>query len=225
MPAGEYFYEIIANNNDARLAAQLLAEEFSAWNPITSFDRISPQQFFEQCAWPLVQRTWSEGVSMLARQHSTGEIVAATIAGDLFLQHQNEQFSDISNRSSAIAVDDLLNEMDDLFISRDFGQELQANMVLHITLGAVRHEHSGKGIASEMRELIAENARKRKGFQYLLVQTTNEATRHIYLKKMNGKEVTIMDPTTWLWKKQGDQLIYPYKDYRGGCIPNILVKL
>lgn len=225
MPVDEYLYEIITNDNDAHAAAQLLSKEFSARNPITSFDRISAQQFYELCAWPIMQRTWSEGLSMLVRQVSTGEIVAATIAGDLYLQHQNEQLADISNRVSAIAVDDLLEELDHLFISRDFGQELKLNTVLHIILAGVQHEHAGKGIAARMQRLVCENARTQRGFQYLLVQTTNEATRHIYLNKMNGKEVTVMDPTTWLWKKQGDQLIYPYKDYQGGCIPNILVKL
>ena len=221
MPDNEYIYEIITNENEARCAAQLIAEEFAAYNPITCFDRISSEQFYQWCSWPIMSRTWSEGLSMLARQKSTGEIIAATIAGDLYLQH----LADTSDGTSAIAVDDLLNEMDHLFISRDFGRDLRMNMVLHVTLGAVRNDHAGKGIASEMRKLICENARDRRGFEYLLVQTTNPATRHIYLNKMNGKEVTIIDPTTWIWKQQDDQISYPYKDYLGGLIPNILVKL
>lgn len=221
MPDNEYIYEIITNENDARCAAQLIAEEFSAYNPITCFDRISSEQFYRYCSWPIMQRTWSEGLSMLARQQSNGEIIAATIAGDLYLQHQSES----SQGASAIAVDDLLNEMDHVFISKDFGQELRMNLVLHVTLGAVRNAHAGKGIASEMRKLICENARDRRGFEYLLVQTTSPATRHIYLNKMNGKEVTIVDPTTWMWKNSDDQITYPYQNYQGGLIPNILVKL
>lgn len=221
MPDNEYIYEIITNENDARCAAQLIAEEFSAYNPITCFDRISSEQFYRYCSWPIMQRTWSEGLSMLARQQSNGEIIAATIAGDLYLQHQSES----SQGASAIAVDDLLNEMDHVFIAKDFGQELRMNLVLHVTLGAVRNAHAGKGIASEMRKLICENARDRRGFEYLLVQTTSPATRHIYLNKMNGKEVTIVDPTTWMWKNSDDQITYPYQNYQGGLIPNILVKL
>jgi len=76
-----------------------------------------------------------------------------------------------------------------------------------------------------LREIVCNNACNKKGFQYLLVQTTNQATRHIYLNKMNGKEVTIIDPTTWIWKNKDNELLYPYKDYKGGLIPNILVKL
>lgn len=222
MPDKEYTYEIIANDNDAREAAQLIAEEFAAHNPITRFDRIPPQQFYDVCAWPIMQQAWPEGLSFLARQRSTGQIVAATTAGDLYLQHQNQQPAE---RLHEIAVDDLLSEMDHLFVSRDFGEELKANMVLHITLGAVRNAHAGKGIASELRKTLCDYARERNGFEYVLVQTTNPATRHIYLNKMNGKEMTVVDPTNWRWRKNDEEWIYPYKDYQGGLIPNILVRL
>jgi hypothetical protein len=225
MSDSEYIYEIIINDNDACYCAQLIAEEFSAHNPITLFDQITPKHFYHACSWPLMKDMLTEHLSFLARLRSTGEIIAATIAGDLYLQHQKKHVSDTSNYSTRIPVDDLLNEMDHLFISQDFGEELKENMVLHVALGAVRAEHSGKGIASEMRKIMCENAREKKGFEYLLVQTTSPATRHIYLNKMNGKEVTTIDPTTWIWKKESEGFTYPYKDYKGGSIPNILVKL
>jgi hypothetical protein len=221
----EYIYEIIDNDNDARYCAQLIAEEFSAHNPITCYDQITPREFYDQCSWPLMKERLPEHLSFLAHHRLTGEIIGAVIAGDLYLQHQNKQLSDTSNLSHTIPVDDLLNELDNLFISRDFGQELKANLVLHITVGAVRMQHSGKGVASEMRKTICNYARDKRNFQYLLVQVTNQATRHIYLDKMGGKEVTIIDPTTWIWKKKNDELLYPYKDYKGGLIPNILIKL
>jgi hypothetical protein len=225
MSDSEYIYEIIDDDNDARYCAQLIAEEFCAHNLITVFDQITPTHFYEACSWPLMKDMLAEHLSFLARHRLTGEIIGATIAGDLYLQHQKNHLCDTSNRLHTIPVSDLLDEMDNLFISRDFGQELKPNMVLHIGLGAVRGQHSGKGVASQIRKILCDNARDKKGFQYLLVQTTNPATRHIYLNKMNGKEVTIIDPTTWIWKKKGDELLYPYKDYKGGLIPNILVKL
>ncbi len=181
MSEREYIYEIITSDNDARYCAQLLAEEFCAHNPITLFDQITPEHFYEACSWPLMKEMYTENLSLLARQRSTGEIVAATIAGDLYLDHERKQLSDASNVSQSIAVGDLLDEMDNLFISRDFGQELKPNMVLHMTLGAVRAQHSGKGIASEMRKHICDHARDQRGFQYLLVQTNlcNGAERKI----------------------------------------------
>jgi hypothetical protein len=221
MADSEYIYEIINNDNDARYCAQLIAEEFSAYNSVTLFDQITPTQFYDACSWPLIKDMLSEHLSFLARHRLTGEIIGAIIAGDLYLQH----LDNTANHLHTIPFDDLLDEMDHLFISRDFGQELKANMVLHVVLCAVRVQHSGKGVASQMRKIICDYAHNKKGFQYLLVQTTSPATRHIYLNKMNGKEVTTIDPTTWIRKKKDDELLYPYKDYKGGLIPNILVKL
>ncbi|CAF4089613.1 unnamed protein product [Rotaria sp. Silwood1] len=98
-------------------------------------------------------------------------------------------------------------------------------MVLQITTGATRAAHCGKGVASRLRASICDHARDAKGFQYALVQVSNPATRHIYTKKLGGKELTVIDPRTWLWKKKDDGLSRPYKDYEGGSVPNILLKL
>src|SRR5205807_716112 len=129
--------------------------------------------FYNVCSWPLMKNMFEEHLSFLVRYRLTDEIIAATIAGDLYLQHKKKHLCDSSNRLHTIPVDDLLDEMDNLFISRDFGQELKENMVLHITLSAVRSQHSGKGIASQMPKIICNYAHNKKGFQYLLVQTTN----------------------------------------------------
>ena len=218
MESDDYTYEIITTEADARQCAQLLAEEFSSHNLITLFDRIDATTFFNECAWPLTKNLLAEHLSYLARHRPTGEIVAVTLAGDLYFQHA-------SDRPHNIPIDDLLEEMDHLFVTRDFGEELKPNMVLHISLGAVRFEHSGKGLASGMRRILCNHARDQRGFPYALVQVTSQATRHIYLNKMAGREVTIVDPRTWIWKKNTDQAACPYKDYRGGVIPNILLNL
>lgn len=218
MESKEYIYEIITTEADARQCAQLLAEEFSSHNPLTLFDQIDPTTFFNECSWPLAKNIFAEHLSYLARHRTTGEIVGVILAGDLSLPHN-------SDRPHTIPIDDLLAEMDHLFITRDFGEELEPDMVLHISLVAVRFGHSGKGIVSEMHRILFDQAREKRGFRYVLVQVTNEATRHIYRKKMAGREVTTVDPTTWIWKQNTDQASCPYKDYRGGVIPNILIKL
>jgi ribosomal protein S18 acetylase RimI-like enzyme len=165
-----------------------------------------------------------ERLSFLARHYSSGEIVGAIVAGDFYTYHHKHPFND-STPPQIIPVNDLLDEMDNLFITRDFGEELRSNLILHITVGAVRDQHSGKGVASQMSIAMCNYARDKYGFKYALVQVTNQITRHIYLNKMNGKEITIIDPTTWIWKKKNIGLVYPYKDYKGGLIPNILIQL
>ncbi|CAF1482606.1 unnamed protein product [Rotaria sp. Silwood1] len=205
MNGDEYVYEIINNENDARICAELIAEEFSTHNPITIFDKITSKCFFEHCSWPLIKDMLDERLSFQAKHRSSGEIIGAVFAGDLYTYHHRHPYDGCSP-PSVIPVSDLLDEMDNTFISHDFGRELKPNLVVHITVAAIRAQHSG--------------------FKYALVQVTSQATRHIYVNKMGGKEVTTVDSTTWIWKKKkSDQLLYPYKDYKHGSIPNILIEL
>ncbi|CAF1313692.1 unnamed protein product [Rotaria sordida] len=219
----EYIYEVIDNENYARICAQLLAEEFVASNSMIIFDQLTPQHMFDEDTWPTMAEIFNEQLSFLVRHRQSGEIVATICACDLYLAQEKHPYEP-SSAPSLIPYFDLLEEMDDIFIHQDFKQELKPNMVLQIVMGATRAEHSGKGVATRLRTILCEYARNVRGFQYALAQTTNEATRHIYVNKMDGKELTIIDPTTWIWKKKNDKLC-PYKDYTGGPIPNILIKL
>ncbi|CAF4908351.1 unnamed protein product [Rotaria sp. Silwood1] len=220
----EYVYEVIDNKTDAHTCAQLIAEEFAAHEPISVFDQITPQSFFDEVSWPSITEILDERLSFLARHRSSGEIIAAIFASDLFLAHETRPYK-ASDPPAAIPFIDLLDEMVDSFVRQDFSQELKPNMVLHIMVGATRAHHSGKGVASRLRAAMCNHARDTKGFQYALVQVSNPATRHIYTKKLGGKELTIIDPRTWMWKKKDDGLSCPYKDYNGESIPNILIKL
>jgi hypothetical protein len=222
MADSNYLYELITSENDARYCAQLLAEEFSSHNVITLFDRKTSKEFFDDCSWPMMSDVLHEQLSFLVRNRLTNEIIGVILAGDLFLQHEKNLANPTAH---SIPIDDLIDEMDHLFVTKDFGQVLTMNMVLHIGLCAVRFEHSGHGIANRLRQIVCDYARMERKFQYVLVQTTSQATRHIFVNKMNGKEVTIIDPTTWIWKKAKEESYCPYKDYQGGLIPNILVKL
>ncbi|CAF4018398.1 unnamed protein product, partial [Rotaria magnacalcarata] len=103
---------------------------------------------------------------------------------------------DVRGPPATIPFIDLLDDMNNLFINRDFSQELKPNTILHIMMGATRVQRSGKNVASKLRAAMCNHARDSKGFQYAFVQVSNQATRHIYLKKMGGKEVTIVDPRT-----------------------------
>ena len=219
----EYTYEVLETEHDARICAQLLAEEFAAHNAMAIFDQLTPQYLFEEDTWPLMMEVRNERLSFLARHRLSGEIVATICACDLYLAHQRHPF-DPSSPPSSIKFFDILDELDDRFIHQDFGQQLEPNMVLQIVMGATRGAHSGKGVGARLRTALCEHARNTRGFKYALAQTTNQATRHIYLNKMGGQELSGIDPTTWVWKKKGDGSC-PYQDYVGGSIPNILIQL
>ncbi|UJR11343.1 hypothetical protein I4U23_015524 [Adineta vaga] len=219
----DYTYEVINNETDARICAQLLAEEFATHNSLSIFDQYDSQRIFDDDAWPLLADTYNERLSFLVRYRQTGEIIATICNNDLYLSQQKQPY-DPSSPASPYAFFDLLDDLDERFIHEEFGQELKLNKVLKITMGATRAAHSGNGIGTHLRKIMLIHARETKGFQYALAQTTNEATQHIYVNKLGGKVLSVLDPATWIWKKEGGQS-RPYKDYKGGSIPNILLAL
>ncbi|CAF2868304.1 unnamed protein product [Rotaria sp. Silwood2] len=220
----EYEIVLIENETDARLCAKLIAEEFALHNSLAIFNQQTVEYLFDKWLWPLMIDVLDQKLSFFVRHHPTNEVVAATIASDLFLLCEKHPY-DASSPASNDPMVDLFQEMRNRFVHHDFDQKLQPNMVLCISAGATKSKHSGKSLAAQLRTHICDHARDTKGFQYAFIQTTNPATRHIYVKKMNGKETSILDPATWLWKKKNDGLSRPAKDYRGEPIVNILVKL
>lgn len=220
----EYTYEIIDNASDARLCAQLLAEAFALHNPMAPFHQMPIQQYYDEFMMPILNEVLDERLSFLARYRRSGEIVGAIVAGDLYLHHQKHPYEPTSGPQK-VALSDLMQELKDLFLRRDLDRELEPQMVLHIRVGGTHASHSNKGVATGLRKALCAYARDIRGFQYAFVQVNNEATRHVYVDKLGGNEMSKFNPSTWRWKKQGDGLSCPYSDYKGGPIPNILVNL
>jgi hypothetical protein len=220
----EYEIAIIETEADARLCAKLIAEEFALSNPLSVFSKVTAQQLYDSWLCPLMIDVFEEKFSFLVRHRSTNEIVASIIGSDLFLLCEKHPYDPSSPASNNYMVD-FFGELRDRFVNHDFDETLKLNMVLCISAGATQSKHSGKGVAALLRGYVCDYARDIKGFQYAFVQTAHPATRHIYIKKLNGKEMTIQDPSTWLWKKKDDGLSCPMKDYKGESIVNVLVKL
>jgi hypothetical protein len=220
----EYEIGIIENETDARLCTKLICDEFALHNKMSIFTHFTGERLFDEWLWPLMMEVLHEKLSFFVRHRPTNEIIAAIIASDLFIICEKHQY-DASGPAADDPVDDLYDEMRDQFIYYDFGQKIKPNMVLYITAGATLTKHTGKGVASLLRNHLCNHARDVKGFQYAFIQTSNAATRHIYVNKMNGKELRTVDPATWLWEKKDDGLSHPLKDYKGEQFVNILVKL
>lgn len=220
----EYVYELIADENTARICAELISDEFAAREPTTSFASFPSKQLFEETTWPSMMEALKQQLSFFARHRSSGKIVGALMANDLYVEHEKYPY-DASSPAASLPVIDLLDEMTDRFIHRDLDKELKPNMVLHIWMGATLVDHASKGVGTRLRVITCDHARNTRGFQYALVQATNPATRQIYLKKMNGKIVSELDATTWIWKKKNDGTSCPYKEFKGAPIPNILINL
>lgn len=219
-----YEVALIENDLEARLCAKLLAEEFAVNNDLSKFNESTSEHIFNSWLWPLASNILDEKLSFLVRHNSTNEIVATLFAGDLFLRCQREPYDALSPASDT-PINDLFDELLDQFVQHDFKQKLEPNMVLFIFAVGTQSKHVGKNLAAQLAIHVCEHARGIKGFQYAFVQTTHPATHHIFVKKLHGKELKIMDPATWLWKKKGDGLSCPVKGYNGEPIVNILINL
>ncbi len=220
----EYEITLIENETDAISCTKLIAEEFSLSNPLSVFNKVRAQELYDTWLWPLMQDVLDEKLSFLVRHRPTNEIIAAIIASDLFILCNKHPY-DSSGPASNNPMSDLSSEMRDRFVHHDLDQKLKPGMVLYISAGATQSKHTGKGVAAQLRTHVCNYARDTKRFEYAYIQTVHPATRHIYIKKMNGKEMTTIDPATWVWKKKGDGLSRPVKDYKGEPIVNMLVKL
>jgi hypothetical protein len=73
---------------------------------------------------------------------------------------------------------------------------------------------------AELRDWFVHRDLEQKLILNMILYTAAGATRHIYTNTMNGKQMTILDPATKLWKKKGD-----VKHYKDESIVNILVEL
>jgi hypothetical protein len=220
----EYEMAIIENETDARICAKLIAEEFALHNPVEVFYQRTAETMLDGWIWPLVTEKLDQKLSFLIRHRSTKEIVAVIIASDLFLNCEKHPY-DASTPASASPWTDFFTEMRDQFVHHDLQQKLKPNMVLEISVVATQSKHTGKGIATQFSTRVCDYARDTKGFQYAFAQTNNPATRYIFVNKMNGKEMTIVDPASWLWKKKDDGSSRPFNDYKGEPIVNILIQL
>ena len=219
----EYQYEIIDKHEDGRRVAMIIAEEFVTHNPFSIFNKETCHEFFEDVSWPLVRDLIDEKLSMLVRHRLSQEIVGIIAAGDFFLFHRKPDLKEKS-LTQPNAVADLFEELDNNFVYHDFCQELKPNLVLQIVFVAFRSHHSGQGLATRLSKILCDYARDSKGFRYAFVQTTHPSTEKIYVEKMGGQVLSACDVTTWLWKKT-DGSTYPFREYQGRSIPNILIDL
>jgi hypothetical protein len=209
-----YSYEVLTSNEDARACAQLISNVFTKSNEVTMSYGMSTEQHFEETSLPWVNKVLEEHLSLFARNRTTQEIVGCIINSDFYLTcfHHDPNVS-------AHSLSDFFDELDDMVVS-SLNEELKPNMILHIALTATKENEGGKGLATHLSRLACKHAQQTRGFRYAHVQPTHPATKHIYLKKFNGKIVSEINPTTWVWKKGGN--IIPYKEWTTGSIPNIL---
>jgi hypothetical protein len=212
-----YSYEVLTTNEDARTCAQLISNVFTKSNAVTMSYGMTTEEHFEETSLPLVNNVLDEHLSFFARDKTTQEIVGCIITNDFYLSWLSHDLS-----TAIHSLTDLFYELDDMFVN-NLDEELKPNTILQIGLMAIKEGEADKGLATHLSRVACEHARQTRGFRYAHVQPTHPATKHIYLKKFNGKIVSEIDPTTWIWQRGGNTI--PYREWITESIPNILFSL
>jgi hypothetical protein len=212
-----YSYEVLTTNEDARTCAQLISNVFTKSNAVTMSYGMTTEEHFEETSLPLVNNVLDEHLSFFARDKTTQEIVGCIITNDFYLSWLSHDLS-----TAIHSLTDLFYELDDMFVN-NLDEELKPNTILQIGLMAIKEGEADKGLATHLSLVACEHARQTRGFRYAHVQPTHPATKHIYLKKFNGKIVSEIDPTTWIWQRGGNTI--PYREWITESIPNILFSL
>lgn len=189
----DYLYEILVTTEDIETCARIAAESFTESNPFARFHEYTADHFYEHVSVPLINELINERLSMLARNRYTRQIVGCVIADDLYLER-----SRYKPDSGLLASEDLLNELDEMFIRSNTSHEdqLKPNLILHITLVATKKCETGKVIMSQLIYQVCQNAQKTGGFKYAYAQITHPASRHIFEKKLGAEIVSHIDPIT-----------------------------
>ena len=222
MNKDQYSLALVETADEAHECAQLLAEAFAQHNPLSVLRQSSPE-ILREWLYPAMLDVLDQKLCFLIRYRPTNEVVAATIASDLYLYHQKHPY-DPSVASSGSCLGDLFDELLEQFVSHEFQQPLRPNQVLYIAIVGTRSSHAGHGLAARLGVHLCNYARDERGFEYAFVQAAHPATGNIYLKKLNGEITSAVHPETWKWKKMGDGSSCPLHDYQGEPMLNVLVR-
>jgi hypothetical protein len=223
MNKDQYSLALVETAADARECAQLLAEEFAQDNPLSVYNQSTAEDLFENWLYPAIVDVLDQKLCFLIRHRPTNEVVAATIASDLYLYRQKHPY-DPSAPASDSHSGDFFDELLDRFVSHDFQQRLRLNQVLYIAVVGTRSSHAGQGLAGQLGVHLCNYARDQRGFECAFVQAAHPATGHIFLKKLKGEISSVVHPETWKWKRMGDGSTCPMQGYQGEPMFNVLVR-
>jgi hypothetical protein len=218
-----YLYQLIENEADAEYCARLLSEAFSNDNPLTRFQKMTAEGCYQLFMREATEQAMKEGLAFLVRHQPTGEIVATISGYDMYTSQQQHAY-DPNAPAHEYPIPDLLDEMSADFIQHNLTEPLKPGQVLYVSVGATRLAHSGQGIAKQLRKVLCKHARDVFGFQKAFVIAGNDRTRHIYLRHLGGKELLVVTPNQWCWKKKGDDA-FPFRSFTGNDFSNIVVDL
>jgi ribosomal protein S18 acetylase RimI-like enzyme len=190
----------IAEEADIDAMAQLLAGVFSRFDPPAVAAGVSFDEFLE-LAKSYGRRAPDDGLTVIARLQSTGELIGAMLTDD-FASPPPARVEPLAEHFKPIVA--LLEGLDQRF--RQFHQ-VTPGRYLHLFLLGVAPEFGGRGIAHTLVRLTLENGRH-KGYERAVTEATGNVSQHIF-------------------RNHGfiERFRIPYREfeYNGKCIFNTIV--
>lgn len=160
--------------SDANEVAELLAEVFAQHDPPAVAAGLTPSEF-EAFVRLFCPKAAAEGLTVIARSATTGEMIGALLTEDSAsappdgMDHLSARFDPIF---------DILGQLDAGYRS---GQAVRPGESIHLFLLGVARRFAGRGAAHQLvAECLANGARK--GYRVAVTEATNKTSQHIFRK-------------------------------------------
>jgi len=164
----------VCTAQDADEMALLLGEVFSRRDPPSVATGLTPSEF-ETFVRLLCPQAAVEGLTMLARNSVTGELIGALLTEDSATTLP-EEMDQLSPKFEPIF--DILGQLETEYRA---DRQPHPGESLHLFLLGVAESVGGRGVAQHLVTSCLENG-ARKGYQLAVTEATNRVSQHIFRK-------------------------------------------
>ena len=167
-------YSVLTEASHAREMARMLAETFCRSDPPSLAVGLTPSDF-EAFVGLLCPKAVVEGLTIVARRASTGEMVGALLTEDS-TAGLPEGIDRLSRKF--VPIFDILGQLDDAYRG---GHARRPGEALHLFLLGVAESASRRGVAQRLVSCCLENG-ARKDYRRAVTEATNEVSQHVFRK-------------------------------------------
>lgn len=154
--------------------ALVVGKAFSSFDPMAVAQRLSVQDFYKHIQ--LLGRWLAEaGLSIIAKDQESGQVIGALIAGD-FAADSPLEMEQISEKFAPIFC--LFQSLEDAY-KQD--KQIDVHEYLHLYMLAVAPQHWGQGIAQTLVSTALSYGAKQ-GYKTALTEAANPTSQHIFKK-------------------------------------------
>jgi ribosomal protein S18 acetylase RimI-like enzyme len=153
---------------------ELLAQAFPHRDPPAIAVELTIEDF-RQLVRVFSPTALHDGLTIVARDESSGKILGALLAED-FSSSEPDETSQLSPKFAPIFG--ILEELVSGYVA---GRQIGSGSAVHIFLLGVSEAAAGKGVAKSLVTACLENAKK-KGYSLAITEATNLVSQHIFRK-------------------------------------------